>query len=171
MPGLSTGQERPRDLATRVDWIVMARLHDQRATAASAPSVRRRAARGSGSARQNGAVLSHDDVRAIALSLPGAYEQASFGGRPSFRTKPRMFCWIREDPEALMLFVESLEEKEVLLASDPDIFFTTPHYDGYAAVLVRLDNAEADDARELITDSWRLRAPKRLVKDFNTTHQ
>ena len=60
-----------------------------------------------------------------------------------------------------------LEEKEVLLASDPDVFFTTPHYDGHATVLVNLDNVEADEARELITDSWRLRAPKKLVKEFD----
>ncbi len=111
-------------------------------------------------------MLTHDDVRAIALALPGAYEQASFGGRPSFRTKPRMFCWIREDPEALMVFVESLEEKEALLAADPDVFFTTPHYDGSATVLVNLDHVDADEARELITDSWRLRAPKGLVVEF-----
>ena len=55
-----------------------------------------------------------------------------------------------------MVFVESLEEKDVLLASDPDVFFTTPHYDGHATVLVNLDSVQADEARELITDSWRL---------------
>ncbi|MDX2382063.1 MAG: MmcQ/YjbR family DNA-binding protein [Acidimicrobiia bacterium] len=115
-------------------------------------------------------MLDHDDIREIALSLPGAYEQASFGGRPSFRTKPRMFCWIREDPEALMVFLDSLEDKEMLLASDPDTFFTTPHYDGYAAILVNLDALEADEARELVTDSWRLRAPKKLVKEFDSEH-
>ena len=120
--------------------------------------------------RDDGAVLNHDDIREIALSLPGAYEQASFGGRPSFRTKPRMFCWIRDNPEALMVFVESLEEKEMLLASDPDTFFTTPHYDGYAGVLVNLDVVERDEARELITDSWRLRAPKKLVDSFDSVN-
>ena len=175
--GCQQGQEQPRDPATRVDRTVIARPHDQRPQHADLghrsvlphpPDSTPR--EGSRSARQNWAMLSHDDVRAIALSLPGAYEQASFGGRPSFRTKPRMFCWIREDPEAVLVFVESLEEKEVLLASDPDVFFTTPHYDGYAAVLVRLDTAEAGEARELITDSWRLRAPKRFVKDFDTMH-
>ena len=113
-------------------------------------------------------MVTYDDIREIALSLPGAYEQASFGGRPSFRTTPRMFCWIRDEPEALMVFVESLEEKDVLLASDPDVFFTTPHYDGHATVLVNLDSVQADEARELITDSWRLRAPKTLLRGFDT---
>ena len=68
-----------------------------------------------------------------------------------------------------MVFVESLEEKEMLLASDPDTFFTTPHYDGHAGILVNLDVVEWDEARELITDSWRLRAPNKLVKNFDAT--
>jgi hypothetical protein len=115
-------------------------------------------------------VITHDEIRRIALALPGAYEQESYGGRPSFRTKPRMFCWIREDPEALVVHVDSLDEKETLLASDPGTFFTTPHYDGYAAVLVRLEAVDVDEATELITDSWRLRAPKKLVKEWDAAH-
>lgn len=93
-------------------------------------------------------------VRRIALSLPGAYEQASHGGRPSWRTKPRMFTWIRDDPEALVV-------------SEPDKFFTTPHYDGHPIVLVRLDAVDAREAAELITESWRLRAPRPLLRDWD----
>ena len=55
-------------------------------------------------------------VRKIAMSLPGAYEQPSHGGQPSWRTKPRMFTWIRDDPEALVVWVESEEEKHALIA-------------------------------------------------------
>lgn len=109
-------------------------------------------------------MITEDDIRRIALELPGAYEQASFGGRPSFRTTPRMFAWIREDPEALVVWVESLDEKEVLLASEPATFFTTDHYDGHPIVLVRMEEVEADEATELITESWRLRAPKKLTQ-------
>ena len=103
-------------------------------------------------------------VRRHALRLPGAYEQASFGGRPSWRTPPRMFAWLREDPEALVVWVESADEKEALGASEPERFFTTPHYDGTAIVLVRLDAVDDEEAGELITESWRLRAPRSLVK-------
>ena len=55
-----------------------------------------------------------------------------------------------------------LEDKEALLRSDPDVFFTTPHYDGYAYVLVRLDRIGREQLAELVEDAWRLRAPKSL---------
>jgi len=112
-------------------------------------------------------VITHDDVRRLALALPGAAERPSYGGRPSWRTPARMFAWIRDEPEALVVWVESLDEKEALLAADPDVFFTTAHYDGEAMVLVRLDAVELDEADELITESWRLRAPKRAVAAFD----
>lgn len=112
-------------------------------------------------------MITHDDVREISMSLPGAFEQASYGGRPSWRTKQRMFTWIREDPEALVVWVDSLEEKEVLLGSDPDVFFTTDHYDGYPVLLVNLATVDRKEAVELITESWRLRAPTTLVKEFD----
>ena len=112
-------------------------------------------------------VIDHDDVRRVALSLPGVYEQESYGGRPSWRTKARMFTWIRDDPEALVVWVESVAEKEGLLASEPDTFFTTPHYDGQPIVLVRLDAVDADEAAELVTESWRLRAPRSLVRGWD----
>ncbi|MEM8924242.1 MAG: MmcQ/YjbR family DNA-binding protein [Actinomycetota bacterium] len=115
-------------------------------------------------------MITYDDVRELALALPEAYEQASYGGQPSWRTKARMFCWIRDEPEALMVWVESLEEKEVLLAADPDTFFTIDHYKGRPNVLVRLDAVDREEARELITESWRLRAPKTLVKQWDADH-
>jgi hypothetical protein len=114
-------------------------------------------------------MISHDDVRRIALSLPGSYEHASFGGRPSWRTKARMFTWIRDDPEELVVWVESIDEKDALVASEPDKFFTTAHYDGYNIVLVRLEAVDAEEASELITESWRLRAPRSLVRDWDAT--
>jgi hypothetical protein len=112
-------------------------------------------------------MVTHDDVRRIAQALPGAYEQESYGGRPSWRTKPRMFAWIRDDPEALVVWVESVEDKDALVGSEPEKFFTTAHYDGYPAVLIRLDAVEADEVEELVTESWRLRAPASLVRDWD----
>jgi hypothetical protein len=115
-------------------------------------------------------MVTGEDVRAIALSLPDAYEQASHGGQPSFRTKPRMFAWIRDDPEALVVWVESEEETRALVASEPKKFFTTSHYDGYPMVLVNMKAVMRDEAAELITESWRLRAPKKLVKEWDADH-
>ena len=111
-------------------------------------------------------MVSYDDVRSAALDLPGAFEKESYGGQPSWRTKPRMFAWIRDEPEALVVWVESVEDKAALIESDPGTFFTIPHYDGQAIVLVRLATVDADEARELITDSWRLRSAKALVNKF-----
>lgn len=104
------------------------------------------------------------------MGLPGVYEQVSFGGRPSWRTKPRMFAWIREDPEALVVWVSSGEEKTALIASEPDRFFTTPHYDGTPILLVRLDAVDVAEAVELVTESWRLRAPRTLVQAWDAAH-
>jgi hypothetical protein len=114
-----------------------------------------------------GGVTSHGAIRRTALSLPGAYEQASFGDRPSWRTKPRMFAWIRDDPEALVVWVGSVDERDALIASEPEKFFTTPHYDGTPIVLVRLEAVDDEEAGELVTESWRLRAPKTLVKELD----
>lgn len=78
-----------------------------------------------------------------------------------------MFAWIRDDPEALVVWVESLEAKEALIAADPGKFFTTSHYDGQPIVLVRLEAAEVDEARELVTESWRVRAPRSLTCGYD----
>lgn len=108
-------------------------------------------------------MISHDDVRSIALALPETEERASYGGRPSWRTKTKMFAWIREQPEALVVWVDSVDDKESLILADPVTFFTTDHYDGHAIVLVRLEEVDVDEASELIIDSWRVRAPQKLV--------
>jgi hypothetical protein len=100
-------------------------------------------------------MVTEADVRRVALSLPGAYEQESYGGSPSWRTKPRMFTWIGGEDGSLVVWVESVEEKEALLASDPDKFFTTSHYDGHPVVLVRMASIEVEELTELIDQSWR----------------
>lgn len=115
-------------------------------------------------------MVSYDDVRRMALDLPETIEKPSYGGQPSWRTKQRMFIWIREDPEALVVWVDSEEDKLALIDADPDVFFTIDHYDGHPIVLVRLDQVEAEEARELITESWRLRGPKKLVKEFDAAN-
>lgn len=111
-------------------------------------------------------MATEEDLRRLALALPAAYERPSHGGAPSFRTKPRAFAYVREDPAAAVLFVPTEEDKHALIASDPDVFFTTPHYDGHAIVLVLLDAVTLAELAELVTESWRLRGPTRVVKDW-----
>jgi hypothetical protein len=62
--------------------------------------------------------------------------------------------------------VEHLGAKEALIADDPAVYFTTPHFDGYAAVLVRLHEIAADELEELIVEAWMVQAPKRLARDY-----
>ena len=111
-------------------------------------------------------MATEDDVRQIALSLPETTEKPSYG-TPGFRVKDKLFVRIRNEADGgLVVFVGDLAEKDALLESDPEKFFTTPHYDGYPTVLVNLAAVEVEELRELITDSWLLRAPKRVRAAF-----
>lgn len=107
-----------------------------------------------------------DDVRRIALSLPATTEKPSYG-TPGFRVKDKLFARMREEGDVLVVFCTDLGEKEALLAAEPDVLFTLPHYDGHASVLVRLGAVGEDELVELITESWRDRAPAKLVAEFD----
>ena len=106
------------------------------------------------------------DVRRIALSLPETVEKPWFGS-PGFRVKDKGFLRIRSEAEGgLVVFVSDLGEKEAMLQSDPEKFFTTPHYDGYPTVLVNVKKIKVGELRELIMESWRLKAPKRVLQKY-----
>jgi hypothetical protein len=106
-------------------------------------------------------MASEADVRAIALSLPGATEEQWYQ-TPGYKVAGKGFLRFRTEAEGgLVVFVSDLGEKEALLTSNPEVFFTTPHYDGWPIVLVNLD-----ELRELITDSWLIKAPPRLRRQF-----
>lgn len=105
-------------------------------------------------------------MRRIALSLPETSEKPWFG-TPGFRVKDKSFLRIRAEAEGgLVVFVSDLGEKEALLESEPDKFYTTPHYDGHPSVLVNLAAVDVEELRELITESWLLKAPKRVLKAY-----
>ena len=114
-------------------------------------------------------MATEDDVRRIALSLPDVIEKPWFNS-PGFRVKDKGFLRIRAEAEgALVAFVADLGEKEALLASDPEKFWTTPHYDGYPTVLVHLDKVDEAELREIITDAWLSRAPKRVRQAYEAS--
>jgi hypothetical protein len=108
-------------------------------------------------------MANEDDAREIALSLPATTERPSYG-TPGVRVKDKLFARIHDLPDTLVVWVADLDEKDVLLSSAPDRFFTTPHYDGYPMMLVRLANIGVDELREVLTDSWRARAPRAALK-------
>lgn len=114
----------------------------------------------------SGDVATEADVRRIALSLPETTEKPWYG-TPGFRVKDKGFLRIRTEAEGgLVVFVSDLGEKEALLASEPTKFFSTPHYDGYPTVLVNLPAVGVGELHELITDSWKLKAPARVLKAY-----
>jgi hypothetical protein len=106
--------------------------------------------------------LSWTDVVEIGSALPEVEESTSYG-TPALKVRGKLVCRMKEDGESLAVKVIDLEDKEALLQAEPDVLFTTPHYDGYAFVLVRLDAVERRLLAELIEDSWRCAAPKRLL--------
>jgi hypothetical protein len=124
-------------------------------------------------------VADWDDVRRLALSLPDTDEIVSHGSA-FWRVHGKGFVWERplrrSDLEALGdsapdgpilgAQVEHELAKQALLADDPDVFFTTPHFDGYPAVLVQLDRIGLEELEEVVVEAWLCRAPKRLAKEY-----
>lgn len=120
-----------------------------------------------------------DDVRRIALALPETSESTS-RDHAFWRVRDKGFVWERplrqsdlralgeSAPKGPILGarVEHLVAKEALLANHPDVFFTTPHFDGYPAVLVQLDHIGLEDLEEVIVEAWLARAPQRLVREY-----
>jgi hypothetical protein len=118
-------------------------------------------------------------VRRLALSLPETSEQPMHG-QMSWRVRDKMFVWERplrqsdlkalgaEAPtgEILGARVEHEGAKLALIESDPEVYFTIPHFDGYAAILVLLERIALDELEELIIEAWLVRAPKRLASAY-----
>lgn len=125
-----------------------------------------------------------DDVRRLALALPATEEGTTYG-QPSWKVGGKLFVWERplraRDREALGdaapegpilgARVEHLGAKEALLADDPGVFFTTPHFDGHATVLVRLDAIPVEELAELIEEAWLARAPAAVAAPFTATRR
>lgn len=128
-------------------------------------------------------MASWDDVRRIALSLPETSERIS-RGNCQWRVKDKLFVWERplrrSDLEALGdaapdgpilgARVEHLIAKEAIIADDPRVFFTTPHFDGYPAVLVQLERIGSDELNELVIEAWLCRAPAKLARAYADEH-
>lgn len=120
-----------------------------------------------------------DDVSRIATAMPGVVER-SVKGVLDWKVKDKLFVWERPlrrgDLEALGIpaqegpvlgaRVPDLGAKEALLTEDPAVYFTTPHFDDYPVVLVRLDSIPVSELEELVVEAWLDRAPKRLAKEY-----
>jgi hypothetical protein len=123
-------------------------------------------------------VATWDDVRQITATLPETAETSA--GGLEWRVKDKNLAWERplrrSDLEALgdsapdgpILAIRVSDEgvKQALLADDPEIYFTTPHFTGYPAILIRLDRIDRTELTEVLTEAWLARAPKRVVKAY-----
>ncbi len=124
------------------------------------------------------------DVEAIALGLPEVAEEPVFGNR-AWKVRKKLFVWERPlrakeveqlgglepegaapDGEILGVRVPDEEAKAALLQSEPEIYFTTPHFDGHPSVLVRLGRIPKKDLEEAIIEAWLTRAPKRVAAAY-----
>jgi hypothetical protein len=127
------------------------------------------------------------DLDELALAMPQATKELSEDGRPSYIVHGKMFCFHRGprrdavDPQTgerledvLMFRVEDLNVKELLLSDDRGVFFTTPHFDGYSAILVRIPSLaklDRDELRGLVVEAWLTRAQKRVASAWLREHQ
>ena len=125
-------------------------------------------------------MASMDDLDELALAMPGTTKDVSADGRPAYLVHGKLFCCHRSRrrdaidtdtgerlDDVLMFRVADLGVKELLLADARGVFFTTPHFDGYPAVLVRIPDLariDREELRDLVAEAWLTRAQKRLAR-------
>lgn len=111
--------------------------------------------------------VSHAELRRIALSFPATSEGTSYG-KPSFLAAGKFFTRLRDEDDSLVLIVGSIDERDMLLESDPALFHITDHYRNYPAVLARRTVIDADVLKGMLERRWRVIAPKKLVREYET---
>ena len=123
-------------------------------------------------------MATQQDVREIALALPETSEASDrFAFTVNHKGKQKGFVWVWleriqpkkarvPNPDVIALRVANLDEKDFLLAAQPDKFFTEPHYNGFPAILLRLPKVDRDELSALILNAWSCQAPAALVKQF-----
>jgi hypothetical protein len=106
-----------------------------------------------------------DTVRELALAFPEVEEDTS--GRTTYRVRGKLFAWqARErDGGGLAIRVDS-DEKPLILDANPEIYFSSPHYDGYPGVQIRLELIDREELAERLEDAWLIQAPKRLAAEY-----
>ena len=120
------------------------------------------------------------DLDELALAMPQTTKEVSEDGRPAYRVHDKLYCVHRNrradavDPQTgerlddvLMFRVDGQEAKELVLADPRGLFFTTPHFNGYPAVLIRIPDLvrlDRDELQDTVVDAWLTRAPKRVAK-------
>ena len=107
----------------------------------------------------------YDRYLKIALKLPGTEASSSYG-TPSVKVKGKILSRLRTEAEGALALHCDFIDREMLLQADPEVFFITDHYKNYPMILIRLDKIRADALPDLVERAWRMRAPKRLLEEF-----
>jgi len=113
------------------------------------------------------APVTWDVVREIARALPGVEEGFSYR-TPAFRVRGKLLVRLREDGESLVIKID-FDERDLLMAANPRSFYITDHYSNYPALLVRLATVSREELRDLLEQSWRRSAPKRMITAYDST--
>lgn len=116
---------------------------------------------------EDGGRTTYETVRRVALTLPGVEDGTSYG-TAALKVRGKLFVRLKEDGETIVLRCGAFDRAH-LLATAPDVFFLTDHYRDYPWVLVRLTALPAARLPELVTEAWRLVAPKKLVASYDAT--
>jgi hypothetical protein len=106
-----------------------------------------------------------ETVRDIALGFPEVQEDTA--ERPAFRVRGKLFAWTARERDGGGLAVRvDRDEKQLLLDAHPEVYFTSPHYNGYPGIQIRLELIDREELAERLEDAWLIQAPKQLAKQF-----
>ena len=105
-----------------------------------------------------------ETVRQLASTFPGVEEGTSYG-TPAFRVRGKLFVRLHDSGESVVVMID-FDERAMRMQADPKACYITDHYLNYPAMLVRLSAVRRDDLRDLLEESWRRRAPQRLVAAY-----
>jgi hypothetical protein len=111
-------------------------------------------------------VVTWDTVLEVALALPGSEESTSYG-TPACKVRGKLFVRLRPEGDSIVVRIEKAD-RAMRMRADPRAFYITDHYAPYPWMLVRLSAVRRDDLADLLTESWRLQAPRRLLDAFDT---
>lgn len=109
--------------------------------------------------------VTYAQVEKAALSFPGA-SQYVMHGYPAWRIGKKFFTWVRPEENSLIFHVGSIDERDGLVDSDPDLFHITPHYRDHAIVLIRLGKADMPLIRAALERRFRAIATKKLIAEY-----
>jgi hypothetical protein len=109
--------------------------------------------------------LTKADIKKLVLSFPGAVEKPSYG-KPAFLIEKKFFTRLRAEDASLVLFVGSIDERDMLVEADPELFHITDHYKNYPTVLARIAKLDRKTLRGMLERRWKEIAPKRLQKEI-----